>query len=959
MSTVFLKILNMSITASWLILAVVLVRLLLKKAPKWIPCLLWGLVAIRLVCPFSFGSIFSLIPSNETIPTNITVQQEPAINSGITIVNDVINPVIAESFTPAPTDSVNPLQIIIPVAAIVWVSGIVIMLAYALISYIKLKKTVSVCVPVGERILSCDEVKAPFILGVFKPIIYVPSSMSGETLDLVIRHETAHLQRRDHWWKPFGYLLLAFYWFNPLCWIAYVLLCRDIEMACDEKVIRDMDRGDKAAYSQALLDCSFPRKRIAACPLAFGEVGVKERIRGVLNYKKPAFWIVLTAVAACVVLAVCLMTDPFPNRSLSGKLGVSMDMAVAEHNHDSETDGHFVAIDYDVLRVSKSLGRTTVYAWVMYEEYSFDGTDVKEETGSHIPTVITFDTSSEDSDRSAYDVIEYWEPRDGNYYPEDIRSKFPLGIRAKAFDVSGADSQHQNCLRAAREYFGLFYTEKYSLNDGRYVLSESDDASIIPYLLINNGRFTIVQDVAVSYQPSGTIERSGNIATMKTVYAGETYIWVFELIGHDQVKFHLGDSEIPVNRDKWEDEMVFTRVQEREAEIDMDSLRAKYPEYFDLSTFKGLELYVWQMAPDSYSCGLMLGTNRNKTLEELMNLKGATIAEMRAIISSYDIAKEDIFIIPWQNPVSSYMAEYWIREKDEDPSSVEKRQQEYINGIRHMLFDTAQNGGYDLPDSIADTLYDLRPMILVDGVIFMDTGKALAVEVDPSAVLGEITSSVAGDKRPTEDGQSNFECVGSQYAYFEDGLVVLIHNEWWLFEREDPSISKDGGVDSSENIIEEIQTTVAYVNYTEGGMMRDCLNGDKMIISSVRHLPVYKFDTLEELNRFKESYKDILTFDQGYDEVPSFNEVTAAYGESFFADHTVVLAYVEASSGSFRYAVRDISCQGSALCLDVEQTNHPEVYTDDMSGWFVIAEVLDSDIAAFTEFDAQLLRDND
>ena len=310
MSTVFLKILNMSITASWLILAVVLVRLLLKKAPKWIPCLLWGLVAIRLICPISFGSVFSLIPSSETIPTNITVQREPAINSGITIVNDVINPVIAESFTPAPTDSVNPLQIIIPVAAIVWVSGIVIMLAYALISYIKLKKTVSVCVPVGERILSCDEVKAPFILGVFKPIIYVPSSMSGETLDLVIRHETAHLQRRDHWWKPFGYLLLAFYWFNPLCWIAYVLLCRDIEMACDEKVIRDMNKDEMAAYSQALLDCSFPRRRIAACPLAFGEVGVKERVKGVLNYKKPAFWIVVAAIAACIVIGVCFLTNP-------------------------------------------------------------------------------------------------------------------------------------------------------------------------------------------------------------------------------------------------------------------------------------------------------------------------------------------------------------------------------------------------------------------------------------------------------------------------------------------------------------------------------------------------------------------------------------------------------------------------------------------------------------------------
>ena len=295
-----------------------------------------------------------------------------------------------------------------------------------------------------------------------------------------------------------------------------------------------------------------------------------------------------------------------------------------------------------------------------------------------------------------------------------------------------------------------------------------------------------------------------------------------------------------------------------ETAIDIASLRAKYPEYFDLSTFKGLELYVWQMAEGSYSCGLMLGTNRNKTLEELVNLKGASIEEMRAILSTYDIDENDVFIIPWQNPVSSYIPEYWIREKDGDPSSVEKRQQEYIDGIRHMLFDDTQNGGYDLPNTIVD-----------------------------------------------------------------------------------------------------IKTTVAYANWTEGGMMRDCLNGEKMIISSVRHLPVYKLDTLEDLNRFKESYKDILTLDQGYDEVPSFNEVTAAYDGSFFAEHSVVLAYVTASSGSFRYAIQDVSREGSVLCLDVVQTNHPEVYTDDMSGWFVIAEVLDSDIVAFTEFDAQLLRDKD
>jgi len=241
---------------------------------------------------------------------NIAQQHDPAITSGITIINEAVNPVVSESFTPAPTDSANPLQIVISVAAIIWIAGIVIMLAYALFSYLKLKKSLSVCVPAGERILACDEVKAPFILGVFRPVIYVPSSMSGKTLEHVIRHEKAHLQRHDHWWKPLGFLLLSVYWFNPLCWIAYILLCRDIEMACDEKVIRDMDKDDMASYSQALLDCSFPRRQIAACPLAFGEVGVKERVKGVLNYKKPAFWIIVFAITACIVIGVCFLTNP-------------------------------------------------------------------------------------------------------------------------------------------------------------------------------------------------------------------------------------------------------------------------------------------------------------------------------------------------------------------------------------------------------------------------------------------------------------------------------------------------------------------------------------------------------------------------------------------------------------------------------------------------------------------------
>lgn len=319
MNALFLKILNMSITASWLILAVVLARLLLKKAPKWVFCLLWGLVAIRLVCPFSLESSLSLIPSSETIPANIEMQQKPVIDSGITIIDETVNPIITESFTPSPENSANPLQIVIPFMAIVWITGVFIMLVYALISFLRLKGMVRVSVSVGKQIRACDEVKSPFILGVFRPIIYVPSFMSEETLDQVIRHEKAHLQRHDHWWKPLGFLLLAVYWFNPLCWIAYILLCRDIEMACDERVVRDMGKSDIAAYSQALLDCSMPRRTIAACPLAFGEGNVKTRIKSVLNYKKPAFWIIAASLVVCAALAVFLMTDPSGNQPSDGE----------------------------------------------------------------------------------------------------------------------------------------------------------------------------------------------------------------------------------------------------------------------------------------------------------------------------------------------------------------------------------------------------------------------------------------------------------------------------------------------------------------------------------------------------------------------------------------------------------------------------------------------------------------
>jgi len=310
MNEVFLKVLNMSIAASWLILAVVVLRLVLKKAPKWIAVLLWGIVALRLVVPFSFESALSLIPSAETFSPHNIQYEAPAISSGIPAVNHAVNPILSETFAPNPVGSVNPLYLWTFVVSVIWLIGIAAMLLYAIISYVQVRRSVAERVPYEENIFLCDHVKSPFILGLLRPKIYLPSGMEAAAMEPVIAHEKAHLTRRDHWWKPMGFLILAVHWFNPLCWIAYVLLCRDIELACDEKVIRQMDLDGKKQYSAALLECSTGRRLVTICPLAFGEVGVTERVKNVLNYKKPAFWVIAVAVIACAVVTVCFATNP-------------------------------------------------------------------------------------------------------------------------------------------------------------------------------------------------------------------------------------------------------------------------------------------------------------------------------------------------------------------------------------------------------------------------------------------------------------------------------------------------------------------------------------------------------------------------------------------------------------------------------------------------------------------------
>ena len=310
MNELFLKIINMSISASWLVLAVLILRFVLKKAPKWINVLLWGIVAIRLICPFSFESTLSLIPSAETIPLNIGMDTTPTINSGISAINNAVNPIISQSNTPMAGASVNLLKITIGIYEYIWIFGMIALALYTAISYWRLRRKVDTAVRYKDNIFQSENVSFPFVLGIIKPRIYLPFKMNGQYLEYVVAHEQAHICRKDHWWKPLGFLLLMIHWFNPLMWLAYVLLCRDIELACDEKVIKELGNEQRGDYTQALVACSINRRMIAACPLAFGEVSVKERVKSVMNYKKPAFWVIIISVIVCVGVAVCFLTNP-------------------------------------------------------------------------------------------------------------------------------------------------------------------------------------------------------------------------------------------------------------------------------------------------------------------------------------------------------------------------------------------------------------------------------------------------------------------------------------------------------------------------------------------------------------------------------------------------------------------------------------------------------------------------
>lgn len=578
MTELFLKILNMSITAGWFILAIVVLRFLFRKMPKSITVIMWAMVGIRLICPFSFESGLSLIPSAETVPIDIMYSADPLIQSGIPAVNNVVNGLMTESFAPNPLSSANPMQIWMALAGFVWIIGIAMMLLYAVISYVRVRKRTAEAICWKENIWLCDHVESPFILGLIYPRIYLPSNLETVDVAYVLAHEKAHLKRKDHWWKPLGFLLLTVYWFNPLCWIGYILLCRDIELACDEKVLGEMNMEEKKIYANALINCSFSKKMITACPLAFGEVGVKKRVKTILSYKKPAFWILLIGIIICGYLAVSFMTNPVTK--FNDQLNVFIDCQLADY-HNSGQEGNLArCLDWRVLGTKKRGNTQEIYMWVLYEEFSNkDGLQV--ETGSHIPTVLTVKKEG-----YQYELVELWVPRDGSYYAKDIRQKFPWHLEGKALDpLLYSDEQHAVCQKMAEEYF----------------------ASMEP---------------------------------------------------------------------------------EEEDTPEIQELRNRFPRYFDLDTSKGLEVYVWQMSGSSYNCILVSKKNIEWSYMELSKYPSITIEEMRAVLSTYHIPREQIAVNCIYMPYSSFYYEI--------DHTYQKRIEKYLFEDVNVEYQDGDNWGIEM-----------------------------------------------------------------------------------------------------------------------------------------------------------------------------------------------------------------------------------------------------------------------
>ena len=741
MNELFLKIINMSISASWLILAVLILRLVLKKAPKWVNVLLWGIVAVRLICPLSFESALSLIPSSETIPLDIEMAAKPTIDSGVPAINSVVNPVLS-SFAPPQhvLTSANPLQIWIPILNIIWLIGVGALLLYTAVSYWRLCRKVDTAVRYKGNIFQSENVSSPFVLGIIKPRIYLPFNMNGQDLEHVVAHEQAHIRRKDHWWKPLGFLLLTIHWFNPLMWLAYVLLCRDIELACDEKVIKELGNEQRADYMQALVACSVNRRMIAACPLAFGEVGVKERVKSVMNYKKPAFWVIIIAVIICVGVAACFLTNPKQDR-------YTLRIVVPAGSQEE-----FVYTEEEVSTVRNSikiwsgdgLGDTEVLLFPVNKTA---------ETG-YTATYLTHGMSVE------------FDAENDTWFKIGVNMQNPTNEDIIVYvEVENVEVRIVDEINSVIEWFDYLETPDEMKWDGSLEIS-----------------LTEFPDVTFRWTYGEMLAVKGSKST--SLYTGMP-IWnayFCDLTGDGLPELCSSIS--------WGSGMIDNRV------IIYDYANGVSYElsdrgYFDFTLRQDHQDGRLYVDKTKYHTDELVETGRLVFKNNCIQIEGfsneahqvfqAEILEdhngyylVKPVEGSWELNSADRIEVPIRNAHPS-----------PEPEIGDVIEIEYSGEILETY-----------PARIADVYgikvikqtetWDLIPMVMVNGTLYLDTGHESKIEARCGVMDGEITSQVDGNKQPSVDNQSNFGTgYGYQYGATEGTIELFMNGKWWIFATEE------------------------------------------------------------------------------------------------------------------------------------------------------------------------------
>ena len=750
MNELFLKIINMSISASWLILAVLILRLVLKKAPKWVNVLLWGIVAVRLAFPFSIESALSLIPSAETISPGIMMDTVPSVQTGVAAINNVINPVIGSSLASAPGASANPLQIWIPILSIVWAVGVAALLLYTAVSYWRLRCKVSEAVILRDNIYQSENVASPFVLGIIKPKIYLPYHMDGQDLSHVVSHEQAHIRRRDHWWKPLGFLLLTIHWFNPLMWLAYVLLCRDIELACDEKVIKELDNEQRADYAQALVVCSVNRRMIAACPLAFGEIGVKDRVKSVMNYKKPEFWIIFLAVIACVIVAVCFLTNP-AGTALTKWTIDEVDMSAAL------SDVRSMTVRYNSESVLCNDGDSNRFIATM-SKIRVGRNSISQSRDSNRDHSFTITINDNLHLHFSFDFSEIW-------VDNGVKPSF-------SYPVTNPETARELMLDFSFTHKGTVEQWFDYLNTPSEMQWDGQMEANIPEFPDVTFRWTYGEMMAVT----------GNEIT--SLYTGMP-IWnayFCDLTGD-------GLPEL-CSTISWGSGMIDNRV------IIYDYANGASYElsdrgYFDFTLRQDHQDGRLYVDKTKYHTDELVETGRLVSKNHCIQIEGfsneahqvfqAEILEIhdgnylvKPVEGSWELSSADRIEVPIRNAYPS-----------PEPEIGDVIEIEYSGEILKTY-----------PAQIADVYgikvikdaetWDLIPMVMVNGTLYLDTGHESTIEARRGVMDGEITSQVDGSKQPTVDDQSNFGTgYGYQYGATEGTIELYINGKWWIFATEE------------------------------------------------------------------------------------------------------------------------------------------------------------------------------